>query len=201
MSLLRRGHARADGRLPVQEALGFWDVAHGRWTVDPGTYEIHAGASSADIRRTASLTVDGPPPAPRPALERGLAAADFDSADGVSLVDLTKVRGDAVAAGADVIGRLLFRACDFGAGARTVTVEAARAEHPSGGGAGAAGAATVELHLSDGTTLASVAIPPTGDPYRYTTVGADLPTPPSGVHDLHITLRGGLRLARLGFSG
>ncbi|MFK4272288.1 glycoside hydrolase family 3 C-terminal domain-containing protein [Streptomyces milbemycinicus] len=193
---LRQGEtARLFFTVPVDEALGFWDVAHGRWTVDPGTYEIHAGASSADIRCTATIAVDGPPPAPRPVLERGLAAADFDSADGIRLVDLTKVRGDAVACADDTIGRLLFRACDFGAGARTVTVEAARAEDVEGDGA------VVELHLSDGTTLASVAIPPTGDPYRYTTVGATLPTPPSGVHDLHITLRGALRLARLGFSG
>lgn len=222
---LRQGEtARLFLTVPAEEALGFWDVAHGRWAVDPGTYEIHAGASSADIRRTTSVTVDGPPPAPRPVLERGLAAADFDSADGVRLVDLTKVRGDAVASGDDAIGRLLFRACDFGAGARTVTVEAARAENAkntegtegtegtenlepvetvddTGAGADPAGAAVVELHLSDGTTLATVAIPPTGGPYRYTTVGAALPTPPSGVHDLHITLRGALRLARLGFSG
>ncbi|KAK1182497.1 glycoside hydrolase family 3 C-terminal domain-containing protein [Streptomyces sp. NBS 14/10] len=197
---LRQGEtARLFFTVPADEALGFWDVAHGRWTVDPGTYEIHAGASSTDIRRTATIAVDGPPPAPRPVLERGLAAADFDSADGIRLVDLTKVRGDAVAGTDDTIGRLLFRACDFGAGARTVTVEAARAQDPEG--TGAADAAAVELHLSDGTTLASVAIPPTGDPYRYTTVGATLPTPPSGVHDLHITLRGALRLARLGFSG
>ncbi|MFI0735599.1 glycoside hydrolase family 3 C-terminal domain-containing protein [Streptomyces sp. NPDC021225] len=191
---LRQGEtARLFFTVPAEEALGFWDVAHGRWAVDPGTYEIHAGASSADIRRTATITVDGPPPAPRPVLERGLTAADFDSADGITLVDLTKVRGDAVACGDDTVGRLLFRGCDFGAGARTVTVEAAHAE--------TTGAAAVELHLSDDTTLATVAIPPTGGPYRYTTVGAALPTPPSGVHDLHITLRGALRLARLGFSG
>ncbi|WP_441005744.1 hypothetical protein [Streptomyces malaysiensis] len=57
------------------------------------------------------------------------------------------------------------------------------------------------MHLADGTALAT-AVPPTGGPYAYTTVRADLPTPPAGVRDLHLTLRGGgLRLARLGFSG
>ncbi|MFI0779082.1 glycoside hydrolase family 3 C-terminal domain-containing protein [Streptomyces sp. NPDC021212] len=191
---LRRGEMmRLFFTVPLDEALGFWDVAHGRWTVDPGRYEIHAGASSTDIRRTAALTLDGPPPAPRPVLRRGLEAADYDAADGTVLVDRSKVRGDAVACGDEAVGWLLFRACDFGAGAAAVTVEAARE--------GAADGATVELHLADGTPLATVAVPPTGGRYAYTTVRAGLPTSPAGVHDLHVTLRGALRLARLGFSG
>ncbi|MFI0814035.1 glycoside hydrolase family 3 C-terminal domain-containing protein [Streptomyces sp. NPDC021098] len=191
---LRRGERmRLFFTVPVDEALGFWDVAHGRWTVAPGRYEIHAGASVADIRRTAALTLDGLPPAPRPVLRRGLGAADYDAADGTVLVDRTKVRGDAVACGDETVGRLLFRACDFGAGAAAVTVEAARETAGDG--------AAVELHLADGTPLATVAVPPTGGRYAYTTVRAALPTPPTGVHDLHVTLRGALRLARLGFSG
>ncbi|MEV6125837.1 glycoside hydrolase family 3 C-terminal domain-containing protein [Streptomyces violaceusniger] len=194
---LRRGErVRLFFTVPVEDALGFWDVAHGRWTVDPGTYEIHAGASSADLRATATVTVEGPPPAPRPVLRRGLEAADYDAADGIVLVDRTKVRGDAVARHADAVGRLLFRACDFGAGATSMTVEAAR----DAAAAGAGDDATVEAHLADGTTLATVAVPPTGGRYAYTTVRAALPTPPTGVQDLHITLRGVLRLDRLGFS-
>lgn len=193
---LRRGErVRLFFAVPVEDALGFWDVAHGRWTVDPGTYEIHAGTSSADLRATATVTVEGPPPAPRPVLRRGLEAADYDAADGIVLVDRTKVRGDAVACRDAAVGRLLFRACDFGAGATSMTVEAAR------GAAAAGDDATVEVHLPDGTTLATAAVPPTGGRYAYTTVRAALPTPPTGVQDLHITLRGGLRLARLGFSG
>ncbi|MFF4475427.1 glycoside hydrolase family 3 C-terminal domain-containing protein [Streptomyces melanosporofaciens] len=197
---LRRGErVRLFFTVPVEDALGFWDVAHGRWTVDPGTYEIHAGASSADLRATATVTVEGPPPAPRPVLRRGLEAADYDAADGIVLVDRTKVRGDAVARRDDAVGRLLFRACDFGAGATSMTVEAAR--DAAAAGAGAEDDATVGVHLADGTTLATVAVPPTGGRYTYTTVRAVLPTSPTGVQDLHITLRGGLRLARLGFSG
>ncbi|AEM81747.1 glycoside hydrolase family 3 C-terminal domain-containing protein [Streptomyces violaceusniger] len=194
---LRRGErVRLFFTVPIEDALGFWDVAHGRWTVDPGTYEIHAGASSADLRATATVTVEGPPPAPRPVLRRGLEAADYDVADGIVLVDRTKVRGDAVACRDDAVGRLLFRACDFGAGATSMNVEAAR----DAAGAGAGDDATVEVHLADGTTLATVSVPPTGGRYAYTAVHAALPTPPTGVQDLHITLRGGLRLARLGFS-
>ncbi|GAA2295978.1 glycoside hydrolase family 3 C-terminal domain-containing protein [Streptomyces violaceusniger] len=215
---LRRGErARLFFTVPVEDALGFWDVAHGRWTVDPGTYEIHAGASSADLRATATVTVEGPPPAPRPVPRRGLEAADYDAADAIVLVDRAKVRGDAVACRDDAVGRLLFRACDFGAGVTSMTVEAAydtagAGKDTAGAGnddagaeddaAGAGNDATVEVHLADGTTLATVTIPPTGGRYAYTTVRAALPTPPAGVRDLHITLRGGgLRLARLGFSG
>lgn len=193
---LRRGErVRLFFAVPVEDALGFWDVAHGRWTVDPGTYEIHAGASSADLRATATVTVEGPPPAPRPVLRRGLEAADSDAADGIVLVDRTKVRGDAVACRDAAVGRLLFRACDFGAGATSMTVEAAR------DAAAAGDDATVEVHLPDGTTLATAAVPPTGGRCAYTTVRAALPMPPTGVQDLHITLLGGLRLTRLGFSG
>ncbi|WP_407646109.1 glycoside hydrolase family 3 C-terminal domain-containing protein [Actinacidiphila oryziradicis] len=185
--------------LPLH-VLGFWDVAHGHWTVDPGTYEILAGASSTDIRLTATLKLDGEPPAPRPVLVRGLEAADFDAQTATTLVDRTKVRGDAVASGADTPGRLVFRTCDFGArdtagtstGSASVILDAARAEP---------GEATVELHLGDGTHLATARVPSTGGPYAYTAVRVAVPELPDGVHDLHITLRGALRLARLSFSG
>ncbi|MEK8169344.1 fibronectin type III-like domain-contianing protein [Streptomyces sp. M19] len=39
--------------------LGFWDVAHGRWYVEPGVYQLLVGASSADIRLVASVEIDG----------------------------------------------------------------------------------------------------------------------------------------------
>ncbi|MGP3972400.1 glycoside hydrolase family 3 C-terminal domain-containing protein, partial [Streptomyces sp. 6N223] len=64
--------------VPAREALGFWDVAHSRWTVEPGAYEVQAGASSRDIRCSETVTVDGDPIPPRPVMSAGLAAADFD---------------------------------------------------------------------------------------------------------------------------
>ncbi|GAA4889647.1 SpoIIE family protein phosphatase [Streptomyces coeruleoprunus] len=79
--------------VPVRE-LGFWDVAHGRWTVEPGTYEFPAGASSGDLRATAAVEPAGPAPAPRPVLDRGLAAADYDEQDGTAIADRTKPSGD-----------------------------------------------------------------------------------------------------------
>ncbi|MFF2407677.1 fibronectin type III-like domain-contianing protein [Streptomyces sp. NPDC058092] len=42
-----------ESTVPVAE-FGHWDVAHGRWAVEPGTYEIQAGASSTDIRLVAA---------------------------------------------------------------------------------------------------------------------------------------------------
>ncbi|ATL85840.1 sugar hydrolase [Streptomyces malaysiensis subsp. malaysiensis] len=128
----------------------------------------------------------------------GLKVAEPDSGEEGAVFRLEVVeRGeDAVACRADAVGRLLFRVRDFGAGSTSPTVEAANA--PAGAGDGA----TVEVRLADGTALATAAVPPTGGPHAYTTVRADLPTPPAGVRDPHITLRGGdLRLARLGFSG
>ncbi|MEU3465675.1 glycoside hydrolase family 3 C-terminal domain-containing protein [Streptomyces sp. NPDC006733] len=174
--------------------LGFWDVAHGRWTVAPGGYDIHAGASSTDIRLTRTLTVGGEPPAPRDVRGRGLAGADFDEQSGVVLVDRTKERGDAVAPGGTEPGRLLFRACDFGGeGPGTVV---ARVAHE-----GTAGGASVELYLGDGTALATVDVPVTGGRYAYAEVRVPLDTAPAGVQDLHLTLHGPVRLDRLDFPG
>lgn len=183
---LAAGEIRAFSFTLPLRTLGLWDVAHGRWTVDPGTYEVLAGGLSA------GFAVAGEDPAPRPLLVRGLEAADFDAQSAVTLVDRTKVRGDAVASGADEVGRLVFRACDFGTGPASVIVDAARSEP---------GEASVELHLGDGTALGTVTVPSTGGAYTYTALRVEPADPPTGVHDLHITMRGALRLARLSFSG
>ncbi|GAA2397604.1 glycoside hydrolase family 3 C-terminal domain-containing protein [Streptomyces glaucosporus] len=176
--------------VPLAGALGFWDVAHRRWTVAPGVYGVDVGASSADIRATASVRVDGEPPAPRPVTS--VRAADWDEQRGTHLVDLSRERGDAVAPTGPEPGELAFHACDFGDGPAGVAVTAAR-EEP--------GAAEVVLRLAGGRVLASLTVPSTGDRYAYTTVRAALPDPPTGVHDLRVTLHGPLRLARLGFGG
>lgn len=173
-------------------ALGHWDVAHGRWTTDPGRYELQAGASSADIRLTAPVAVGGPPPAPRPVRESGLEAAHYDASGNAVLVDRTKTRGDAVApADPGAAARLLFRACDFGPAAPdTAVLLAARAEP---------GEARIGLALADGTPLGEAVVPCTDGPYAYRAVELTLGGAPRGVRDLWITLRGAVRLARLDF--
>ncbi|MGW5088766.1 glycoside hydrolase family 3 C-terminal domain-containing protein [Streptomyces coelicoflavus] len=168
-------------------ALAFWDVAHGRWRLEPGPYDLLVGASSEDVRLSATVGVDGEPAAPRPVRERGLEAADFDEQSGAEIVDRTKVTGDAVTPAAGGTAELLYRACDFGTGVTRVTVAVA------GGG-------TVEAALDGGpwTTAPSPAAPTAG-PYDYVELSGSLTA--EGVHDLRIRLRGSLRLAHVGFSG
>ncbi|WP_145788485.1 glycoside hydrolase family 3 C-terminal domain-containing protein [Kitasatospora atroaurantiaca] len=174
-------------RVPVA-ALGHWDVAHGRWTTDPGRYTLWAGASSADLRSTAELTLTGPAPEPRPALRSPVLARDFDASSGVRLVDRTPAEGEAVASQA--LGQLLFQDTDFGSGATSVTLTVART---------APGGASVEIHVGGAVTTAPV--PPTGGRHAWTDVTVDLTEPVSGVQDLRLTLRGELRLAEIAFAG
>lgn len=173
---------RIEFAVPVTE-LGHWDVAHSRWTVEPGAYEVQAGASSADIRLTTVVTVDGEPSGPRPVLHHGLEAADYDEQLGTEIVDRTKTDGDAVAATATG-NELRFRSCDFAAGTRTVEVSAA-AE------------GSVEITVDGRTT--TVDIPATDGPYDYR--GHETPLTASGVRDVQVTLRGTVRLARIAFTG
>ncbi|CAM5743752.1 hypothetical protein SHIRM173S_02561 [Streptomyces hirsutus] len=178
--------------LPLS-AFAFWDVAVGRWRVEPGRYELLAGASSADVRQRTTLTLDGEPAVPRAVLEHGLDAAGFDEQSGTEIVDRTKESGDAVTPVAGQEGELVFRRCDFGNGAREVTVEVS-------------GEGTVELSLDDGPVLAGLSpTAPASGPYEYVTLGAPLASPgapvaTAGVHEVRLRLRGTVRLARVGFS-
>ncbi|MFJ9669853.1 glycoside hydrolase family 3 C-terminal domain-containing protein [Streptomyces sp. NPDC101221] len=168
-------------------ALAFWDVAHGRWRLEPGPYALLVGASSEDVRLSTTVTVDGEPAAPRPVGERGLEAADFDEQSGTEIVDRTKAAGDAVMPTAGGTGELLYRSCDFGAGVTRTTLSVA-------------GTGTVEMSLDGGPwTAAPSPAAPTAGPYDYTELDGAFTA--GGVHDLRIRLRGSLRLAHAGFSG
>ena len=169
-------------------AFEFWDVTQGKWRLEPGPYELLAGASSEDIRLRTTVLLDGESAAPRPVLQRGLAGADFDEQSGVEIVDRTKAAGDAVTAAPGLLGELVYRDCDFGDGVAEVSVTV------SGEGA-------VELSLDGGAIIAVLESEPAegSGPYDYTTLGAGIVA--EGVHDVHIGLRGPLRLAHVGFSG
>ncbi len=172
--------------LPLS-AFEFWDVAQGRWRLESGPYELLAGASSEDVRLRTTVLLDGEPAAPRPVLERGLDAADFDHHSGVEIVDRTKTSGDAVTAADGEFGELVYRDCDFGDGVTEVTVSVA-------------GEGVVELSLDGGAVLAALTSEASeSGPYGYSTLGAGIVA--EGVHDVHLRLRGPLRLARVGFSG
>lgn len=171
--------------LPLS-ALEFWDVAHGRPRLEPGAYDLLVGASSEDIRLRTTVELDGESATPRPVRELGLGAADFDEQRDAAIVDVTKVTGDAVTPVDGVTCELVFRDCDFGDGVREVTVEVA-------------GEGVVELSLNGGPLIAVVTLSATKGPYDYTTLGADFAA--ADVHDVHLRLRGPLRLAHVGFSG
>ncbi|MFD4570025.1 glycoside hydrolase family 3 C-terminal domain-containing protein [Streptomyces sp. NPDC058467] len=172
--------------LPLS-AFEFWDVALGRPRLEPGAYEVLVGASSEDIRLRTTVDLDGEPGAPRPVRERGLDAADFDGQRNIALVDRTKEAGDAATPEDGGTGELVYRHCDFGEdGIKTVTVEAA-------------GEGVVELSLDGGPWTAALALSATKGPYDYSTLGAEIAA--AGVHDVHLKLRGPLRIAHVGFSG
>jgi beta-glucosidase len=168
-------------------SLEFWDVVQDRWRLEPGPYDLLVGTSSEDVRLRTTLTLDGEPGTPRPVREHGLNAAGFDEQSGIEIVDRTRTAGDAVTPAPGRTGELLYRDCDFGTGVTRVSVEAA-------------GEGTVELSLGGGRLLTELTFnTPTPGPYDYTTLTAAITA--AGVHDVHLRLRGPLRLARVGFTG
>jgi beta-glucosidase len=133
------------------------------------------------------VTLDGEPTTPRAVVAGGLAAAGFDEQSGIEIVDRTKVSGDAVTPADGTAGELVYRACDFGTGIFGVTVEVT-------------GEGSVELSLDGGPALAVLSTAaPTSGPYDYVSLDASVAA--AGVHDVHLRLRGPLRLAHVGFSG
>ncbi|MEU4615412.1 glycoside hydrolase family 3 C-terminal domain-containing protein [Streptomyces umbrinus] len=181
-------------------AFEFWDVVHGIRRVEPGPYELLVGASSEDVRLRTTIELDGTPTTPRPVLELGLNAADFDEQRGAEIVDRTKVSGDAVTPAQGNHGsqgsqeslgntaELVYRGCDFGPATGTVAVTFE-----------VSGEGSLELALDGGPVTARLDVPATRGPYDYTTVA--VPFSATEVHDLHIGLRGPVRLAHVGFSG
>ena len=180
--------------VPVRESLGFFDVGHDRWTLEPGRYEVQVGASSRDIRCTAALELAGEPVPPRPVLHAGLAAAGYDEAGHIELADRTHTSGDVVrTADPRTPGTLRYLRCDFGPGVTGVRLRAARREP---------GAARVELRLAgaEGTHAeARLTVPSTGDDYAYATISAPLSGVAQGVGELLLTLHGPVRVDRLDF--
>ncbi|MER5210817.1 glycoside hydrolase family 3 C-terminal domain-containing protein [Streptomyces sp. NPDC002838] len=186
ITLAPGGRAELTFELPLS-VFEFWDVAQGRWRLEPGPYDVLAGASSEDIRLRTTVLLDGEPAAPRAVRERGLDAADFDEQSGIDIVDRTKTSGDAVTAAEGRTGELLYRSCDFGGGVTEVT-------------AAVAGEGAVEISLDGGPVLATLTADGSDSgPYDYATLGAGIVA--EGLHDVHLKLRGPLRLAHVGFSG
>ncbi len=163
--------------------LALWDVAAGRMSVPPGPIEIGAGASSADIRTTATLTVPGT----RSSRAGRVDAAGFDDYENITLVEVTREDGTAVTP-ADPAGRswLTYRSVYS---ERTVAAVFRVACAAPGGG-------RLEVWLTrpgTGAPAATAAVPDTGDRYQWTAVTAPL-TLPDGTRDLYLALHGPVRL-------
>lgn len=188
---LAPGESRAVSfRLPAQR-LAHWDVATGADTVDPGTYDVLVARSAADIVHTAQLTVTGPAPAPRAAVDRRIPAVDFDDHVGITIVDATRATGDAVTPTDPARpARLLCRSVDL-SGAVRVEAEVARDDSVSG-------VARLEFRVG-AHVVAEIAVPVTGDRYAWRTVSTALAERLTGVHDVWLTLHGDFRLAAFRF--
>ena len=182
----------AELRLPVS-ALASWDVAAGRMTVDPGDYLVKVGSSSANIRQAGWLRVRGPAAPPRPVHGRWVRAADFDDYDGVTLVDESRERGDAVTPAGPAPGWIQFCETGLGPGPLTLTVRVACGEP-------APATIVCQVMVCQAgprcAPLGQVTVPPTGDRYVYTEVSVPLrEVPEPGPTDLYLVLDGPVRLA------
>jgi len=179
-------------RLPVRTAdLAVWDVVTGRMVVEAGDYDVMAGRSSADVRLTVTLRLEGEAIPCRDAAAE-TRAADFDDCRAVAIVDETRERGDAVAPAGER-GWLRFRDVDLGAaGTGAVTARVART---------APGAAAITLRLDDPETdrpAATLEAPDAVDRYAWTTVTAPVEGA-TGVRDLYVILDGPIALATFSF--
>ncbi|MEH0421512.1 glycoside hydrolase family 3 C-terminal domain-containing protein [Streptomyces sp. B21-083] len=177
-------------RLPAEQ-LAHWDVATGAFTVDPGAYEVLVARSAQHVVLAAPLTVTGPAPEPRGVVDRRTAATDFDDYTDVTLVDATRLAGDAVTPTDPARpAALLFRSVDL-SGVTRFEAETARES---------AGSAEARLEVRAGDRLlASLAPPVTGSRYTWTTVTAGATAPGDGPHDLYLTLHGDFRLSSFTF--
>jgi beta-glucosidase len=163
--------------------LATWDVTRGRWVVEESTQDIMVGASAGDIRAHATLRVDGETIPPRD-LTRETRAINFDDYSGVTLVDESKVSGDAVAGSAGT----WISFADTDLRARNATARVARAS---------TGATSIQVRLDDpvhGKLIGTIPVPSTGDKYAYTTGSAPL-TGASGRHTVYLVFGGDVRLS------
>jgi beta-glucosidase len=197
----------ATARIAVPlDRLRLWDVAAGRMTLPPGPVEIGAGASSADIRQTATLTVPAGIPARRPAQ---VAAADFDDYANIALVDTTREAGTAVTPADPALpGRLKFTtlhpqrtgvavfrtACSAPSGGRIEVWPAPGDGASRDNGASKNDSASKNDGASQGAgPLASVSVPCTGGRYAWTEVSAPVSCSP-GTDEVCLVLHGPVRL-------
>ncbi|MFJ2307395.1 glycoside hydrolase family 3 C-terminal domain-containing protein [Streptomyces sp. NPDC087787] len=163
--------------------LAHWDVTRSKWVVETGTYDVMAGASSADIRARTSLKVQGETIPPRD-LGKATRAENFDDYRAISLVDESKSRGTAAAATADGAW-LKFADTQLGSGATRLTAELA----------GASGTLAVRIGSPGGRIVGSARFDGTSSPYTHRAVTAPLAADAKGRADVYLVLSMGLRMS------
>ncbi|MCA9956114.1 MAG: glycoside hydrolase family 3 C-terminal domain-containing protein, partial [Anaerolineales bacterium] len=174
--------------LPASE-LAIWDVTQDKWTVESGVFDILLGRSSADIKLTASLTVQGETIPPRN-LTQPTRAENFDDYAGAKLVDEMKVAGTAVSATAPD-DWIRFKEVDFGEGANRFTATVANANLAP---------LNLEIRLDNptGPLQGTLAVPVTGDVYAWTAVSTPIKEI-SGIHDLYLVFSDVFRISSFHF--
>ncbi|MEV5942543.1 glycoside hydrolase family 3 C-terminal domain-containing protein [Streptomyces sp. NPDC051994] len=178
-------------RLSAQQ-LAHWDVTTAAFAVDPGGYEVIVARCADHPVLSAPLTVTGAAAAPRVGVGRRVRAVDFDDYEDITIVDATRLDGDAVTpTDPTQPATLLFRDIDL-SGAARVEAETIREGVGTGG-------ARLEVRLG-ARVLAQIDVPVTGDRYAGTVTTAELAAPLDGVHDLTLTLHGDFRLSAFRFA-
>ena len=174
-------------RLPASE-LAFWDVSRERYCVESGPYSILIGRSSADIRLSTCIQVEGEMVPPR-SLSAWTWAENYNEYESVRLEEC--LEGGTAVAPVDGAGWIRFDHVDFEAGASFFEAKVSSAD-PEGG------ILTVRLDAIDGCVAAVYPIASTGDWHNWQAIGSSI-VPISGQHTVFIQLEGAVRLNRIRF--
>ncbi|TLS53459.1 carbohydrate-binding protein [Paenibacillus antri] len=171
--------------------LAFWDVTRDRYCVESGEYEVMVGASSADIRLTASFAIDGETVPPRD-LYRATSAANYDDYAGVFIGEGPN-GGDCVVVDDPSAGAWIrFDDVELGEGAGANGVELVAA-------AAAPAAFEVRLDAPDGPIAASGTVEGAEGAKPAWRAFAAAATGASGRRSVYVTLRGPARVAAIRF--
>ncbi|MDQ0371719.1 glycoside hydrolase family 3 protein [Cellulomonas humilata] len=165
------------------DAFAVWDVTSGRFVVEPGRYELHAGPSSADLPLVVEVDVDGEP-VPARRLDAWVRAIDHDEREDITFAERTREVGDAleVTRGRRT-GWVVFRDVDL-TGVGRVELAVARG-----------GSVRVEVRDARGWRSLGTASSPTGGRYDWSSV--EIPVSSAAVGDLRLVLVGEIRLGSL----
>ncbi|MDG0794824.1 glycoside hydrolase family 3 C-terminal domain-containing protein [Cohnella ginsengisoli] len=170
--------------LPLS-ALAVWDVTRDRFCVESGDYAILIGASSADLRLTGTLAVEGETIPPRD-LRRPTRAVNYDDYAGVIVGECREGGSAAVAAGG--AGWIAFEDAEFGDGVVAFEVRAACVE---------AAAVEVRLQRQDGPLAGRCVLPPGGaQEWRSFSCGV---TGIAGRQRIYLVVSGGAAISRFRF--